>query len=104
MFKSTFCLMLCLAILNKYHGLTDNLFYNTTSGNYRAHLIQIDDLENNENAKFVHKVEIPYGEKPERFKRSFIKKYVPGQHINRKPVVCFQSVHMTSYGLFNING
>jgi carboxylesterase type B len=83
----------------------NSLLYNTTSGIYEAKLIKIGDFldENSEKFTYVHRImSIPYGEKPERFQQAVMKKYQPGIHDGQEPIVCYQSVNMTSYGLFHI--
>ena len=106
----TICLELVLIIQeNRVNGLVTNiknLFYNTTSGKHQAKLIEINPIDSNDNnaAKYLHKLDVHYAEKPERFKEAFLRMYAHGENFIQKPVVCFQSVHMTSYGLFNIQG
>ena len=91
---------LLLVLIN---GLSsDEIYYNTTSGEYEARVIEI--LSSDNNTAYLHRLEIPYAEKPERFKQALMKKFVSGKHSYSKPVVCYQSVQMTSYGLFTIQG
>lgn len=110
--KSQLCnlvLFFCLTIVKIAIGQAVNqseIYYNTTSGEYQAKIVEVlrvikvDEFYKS----YLHRLEIPYAEKPERFKEAVIKQYVPGKHKYTKPVVCYQSVHMTSYGLFNIQG
>jgi carboxylesterase type B len=83
----------------------NSLLYNTTSGIYKAQLIKIGDYsdESSDKVTYVHRLmSIPYGEKPERFQQAVMKKYQPGIHDGQESIVCYQSVNMTSYGLFHI--
>jgi len=84
----------------------EKLLYNTSSGVYKATLVQINSTNSKDNQQmYIHKLEsVPYGEKPERFKEAIMKTYSNGLHFNKKPIVCYQSVHMLSYGFFNIQG
>jgi hypothetical protein len=106
----TICLQFILNIQdNRVNGLvTDikNIFYNTTSGKYQARLVEINPIDSNDSntLRYIHKLDVHYAEKPERFKEAFLRKYADGENFIQKPIVCFQSVHMTSYGLFNIQG
>lgn len=79
-----------------------SFYYNTTSGSYEAKLIHIQSVEDN-TVNYVHKLEsVPYGEKPKRFQRSVMKKFLNGKHNNQRPVICPQVAYLTSYGPFII--
>lgn len=85
----------------KPNGLHE-LLYNTSSGNYRARLIKVDNFDK-KNPLYVHRLtSVPYAEKPERFQLPKIKAYESGIHEEQEPVFCYQSVNITSYGLFTL--
>jgi hypothetical protein len=92
----------------KCYQLNDEhlLLYNTSSGVYEATLVQINSTNSTDKKQmYIHKLEsVAYGEKPERFKEATLRTYSDGIHFHKKPIVCYQSVHMLSYGFFNIQG
>jgi carboxylesterase type B len=79
------------------------LVYNTTSGLYEARLVRVHG-EGFDTARYLHKlISVPYAEQPERFKRARVREYRAGHvHPPQQPVICYQSVNITSYGLFSL--
>ncbi len=96
-------LLLAVCFINEIKArLSTDLLYNTTSGIYKARLVKVHD-QNSKRTKYLHKlISIPYAEKPERFQQSVLKRYEHGVHHKQEPVACYQSINLTSYGLFNI--
>jgi carboxylesterase type B len=87
--------------------MINNQVYDTSSGLYRASIVEVKnsfDMEAKPN--YIHKlVGVHYAEKPKRFERPIMRNYEERDWHNdpKKPVVCYQSVNMTTYGLFFIN-
>ncbi|CAF0710765.1 unnamed protein product [Brachionus calyciflorus] len=93
----------CVCIIWANSLYWKNNLYNTTSGLYEARVVKIKGY-GFEKPKYLHKlIGVPYAEKPERFKNPVLRKYEPGIHKPKDSVACYQSVNITSYGLFNIN-
>jgi len=79
------------------------LLYNTSSGTYQARLIKVDNFDK-KNPQYVHRLtSVPYAEKPERFQFPTMKSFQSGIHGEQEPVFCYQSVNITSYGLFSLS-
>lgn len=82
--------------------IDSRLLYNTSSGIYEARLVKVLGTGSNK-PRFIHRLtSVPYAKKPERFKQSVLRDYEPGIHLEKGPVSCFQSVNLSSYGLFNV--
>ena len=84
------------------------MLYNTTSGVYAARVVRVDHYGTSKSptdmSTRVHKlIGVPYGEKPERFKQSVMRKYEPGVHRVEKANACYQSVSLSAYGFFSLN-
>lgn len=79
------------------------LVYNTTSGLFEAQVIKVDGV-GFDKVHYLHRLmSVPYAEKPERFKRAVMRKYLPNViHPPLAPVVCYQTVNLSSYGLFSL--
>jgi carboxylesterase type B len=75
------------------------LYYNTTSGIYRAELVSVVSHR----TKYVAKLSyIPYAEKPGRFQHSVLKKYEHNVKQSDENIVCHQAAELNMYGLFKI--
>jgi acetyl esterase/lipase len=102
--RAIWLLIILINFLNRSHRVScaSDLLYNTTSGIYMARLVKVDVFDSS--ARFVHKItSVPYAEKPERFKKPVMRSYRSGKvHPIQPLVMCYQSVNLTSYGLFNI--
>ncbi len=85
----------------KPNSMSD-LLYNTSSGIYQARLVKVDNFDK-QNPMYVHRLtSVPYAEKPERFQLPKMKAYQSGVHDEQEPIFCYQSVNITSYGLFSL--
>lgn len=74
------------------------LYYNTSSGMYKAKVISVGNPET-----LVAKLSyIPYAEEPGRFQHSVLKKYDPNVKQRHENIVCHQAADLNMYGLFKI--
>ena len=101
-----FTLLLVPQMLIRLALARSSLIYNTTSGAYEAKLVRVEGV-GFDAPRYLHKlVGVPYAENPERFRQSVMRLYrsPPSGIAHRplEPVVCYQSVNLSSYGLFNL--
>lgn len=75
----------------------DNDYYNTTSGLYRAKIIDV-------NSTYIHQLKgIHYAEKPNRYELPTLRTYASHDiHDEREALACYQQANFTSYGDFEL--